>query len=149
MSGWFDRTDQAIAAWMERYGILGLRVCLAVVFFWFGLLKVIGTSPANDLIENTVFWFDPQVFVPILGWWEMLIGVLLLHRPWVRGALLLLFLQMPGTMLPLVVLPDVCFTEFPGLTLEGQYIVKNIVLVSAAIVVGGTVRARSTSERRL
>ena len=55
--------------------------------------------------------------------------------------LLLLFLQMPGTFLPLVLLPGVCFTELPvGLTMDGQYIVKNLVLISAALVIGGTVR---------
>jgi uncharacterized membrane protein YkgB len=58
-------------------------------------------------------------------------------------AILLLALQMPGTMLPLVLLPEVCFTQPPfGLTLEGQYIIKNLVLIGAALVVGGTVRAK-------
>ena len=48
---------------------------------------------------------------------------------------------MPGTFLPLVLFPEVCFTNFPfGLTLEGQYIVKNLIIISAALVVGSTVR---------
>jgi uncharacterized membrane protein YkgB len=48
---------------------------------------------------------------------------------------------MPGTFLPLILLPEVCFTSFPfGLTLEGQYIVKNLIIISAALVVGSTVR---------
>lgn len=58
-----------------------------------------------------------------------------------RITLLLLFLQMPGTALPLVVLPEVVWTVFPfGLTLEGQYIIKNLVLIGAGLVLGGTVR---------
>ena len=77
-----------------------------------------------------------------VSWESAAIGLGLLFRPLIRFALLLLFLQMPGTMLPLILLPDVCFTHFPfGLTLEGQYIIKNLILISAAIVIGGGVRA--------
>ncbi len=142
--------DQRIASWMEKYGILFLRITLAVVFIWFGFLKPLGLSPAADLVKNTVYWFPPDIFLPILGWWEVLIGIFLLYRPLIRAALFLLFLQMPGTMLPLVLLPEVCFTKFPyGLTLEGQYIIKNLVLIGAAIVVGGTVRGRSSPTKKL
>ena len=138
---WINRTDFHIADWMHRHGRLFLRISLGIVFIWFGLLKVYGLSPANQMIARTVYWFPPEVFIPILGWWEVAIGIGLLIKPFIRVALLLLFLQMPGTMLPLILLPDVCFTQFPfGLTIEGQYIIKNLVLLSAAIVVGGTVR---------
>jgi len=126
---------------MYRYGFVSLRISLAVIFIWFGILKPFGLSPAQDLVEKTVVWLPPEVFVPFLGWWEVAIGVGLLIRPLLRVAIFLLFLQMPGTMLPLILLPEICFTQFPiGLTLEGQYIVKNLVLISAALVVGGTVR---------
>ncbi len=144
----FDKLDQRIANWMNRYGRILLRYSLAVVFIWFGLLKPLGISPAQQLVERTVYWFDPGWFVPLLGWWEVLIGVCLLWRPLIRVALLLLFLQMPGTATPLLLLPDVCFTEFPyGLTLEGQYIIKNLTLISAALVIGGTVRKRTSQEQ--
>lgn len=119
------------------------------MFVWFGLLKTVGMSPAQELVARTVYWFPPEVFIPILGWWEVLIGLGLLIRPLARLAIALLFLQMPGTFLPLLLLPDVCFTAVPyGLTIEGQYIIKNLVLISAAIVVGGTVREAGV-ERRL
>ena len=135
---------------MYRHGVVLLRISLAAVFIWFGLLKPLGVSPAAQLIERTVYWFPPEHFVPILGWWEAAIGVCLLFRPLIRVSLFLLFLQMPGTLLPLILLPDVCFTAFPyGLTLEGQYIIKNLVLISAAIVVGGTVRQRSFESKVL
>ena len=79
-----------------------------------------------------------------------MIGVFLLYRPTIRLAILLLFLQMPGTALPLVLLPDVCFTNFPfGLTLEGQYIIKNLVLIAAGIVIGGTVQRVSSGNKIL
>lgn len=149
MFGWFDGIDRRIAGDMEKYGILLLRISLGVIFIWFGALKLFdGLSPAEELVKRTVYWFSPEVFFPILGVWEVLIGVGLLFRPLVRVALLLLFLQMPGTFLPLILLPEVCFTAFPyGLTLEGQYIIKNLVLISAALVVGGTVRHRTLKDK--
>ena len=138
----FDRLDTRIAGLMTEYGIVTLRWTLGIVFIWFGALKLFpGMSPAEDLVKSTVYFFDPAWFFPLLGVWEMLIGLFLLVRPLIRVAILLLFLQMPGTFLPLVLLPEVAFTAFPfGLTLEGQYIVKNLVLIAAALVVGGTVR---------
>ena len=143
-----DPLDRRISGWMHRHGLSILRIGLAVVFIWFGLLKPLGMSPAEALVRRTVYFIPPDVFLPILGWWEVAIGVGLLYRPLYRAAILLLFLQMPGTLLPLVLLPEVCFTQVPwGLTLEGQYIIKNAVLIGAALVVGGTVRKRTASER--
>jgi len=142
-----NRIDQRIAGMMEKYGVLLLRISLGVIFFWFGLLKLIGGSEANELAERTVYWIRPDVFIPILAGWEMLIGIGLIVRPLVRAAILLLMLQMPGTFLPLVLLPDICWIRVPWApTLEGQYIIKNLVLISAAIVVGGTVRKTSQSK---
>ena len=143
-----SKVDEAIAQWMYRYGRFFLRISLAIIFVWFGGLKIVQLSPAQDLVTKTVYWVDPAVFIPILGWWEVLIGVGLLFRPFIRVAIFLLFLQMPGTALPLVILPHVCFTQFPfGLTMEGQYIIKNLVLISAAIVIGGTVRGREEADK--
>lgn len=140
--------DRRIAGFMDKYGRLFLRISLAIIFIWFGALKFLGISPAEELVRRTVYWFQPDIFVPVLGWWEVAIGIGLLIRPLIRVSILLLFLQMPGTMLPLILLPDVCFTQFPlGLTLEGQYIIKNLILISAALVVGGTVRRKSHSDQ--
>lgn len=137
-----------IAGWMSRYGIRMLRWSTGIVFVWFGALKTVGMSPAQDLVARTVYWFPPDVFIPVLGWWEVLIGAGLLVRPLARFAIALLIVQMPGTFMPLVLLPDVCFTSVPfGLTIEGQYIVKNLVLISAAMVVGGTVRESGDTRK--
>lgn len=139
-----DRFDRRIAGWMRQHGPGLVRVSLAVVFIWFGILKPFGLSTANDLVQRTVYWADPKWFIPLLGLWEVAIGVCMLIRPLLRVAVFLLFLQMPGTFLPLILLPQVCFHQMPWVpTLEGQYIIKNLVLISAAIVVGGTVRERS------
>jgi uncharacterized membrane protein YkgB len=147
----FDRIDRHIAGVMTKYGVVALRWTVGIVFIWFGALKLFpGMSPAEELVKNTVYFFDPEWFFPLLGVWEMLIGLFLLIRPLVRAAIFLLFLQMPGTFLPLILLPEVCFTAFPfGLTLEGQYIIKNLVIISAALVVGGTVRENPGTERVL
>lgn len=148
----FEQVDRAIAGTMQRYGVRLLRYALAVVFIWFGILKPLGMSPAAELVGRTVTFLplSPDVFVPVLGWWEVAIGVTLLIRPLVRVALLLLLAQMAGTFLPLVILPEVVWTQFPhALTTEGQYIIKNLVLIGAALVVGGSVREESRPERQL
>jgi len=139
---YFNQIDIKITSWMSRYGLLILRVGLGIVFFWFGALKFFpGMSPAEGLVRNTVYFISPDIFIPILAIWETLIGVGLITGKFMRFTLLLLFMQMPGTALPLVLLPDVVWNVFPfGLTLEGQYIIKNLVLIGAGLVLGGTVR---------
>ena len=143
MYGWLDRADIRISEWMDRYCQPLMRYSIALIFIWFGVLKPLGISPEAELIKRTVYWVSPQIFLPVLGWWEVTIGLCLLYRPLIRIALLLLLLQLPGTMLPLILLPEICFTHPPfGLSLEGQYIVKNLFLVSAAFMIGGKVRAQ-------
>ena len=137
--------DIYITNFMSKWGITLLRYSLGIIYIWFGILKPFGLSPAQELVENTVYWFsNPADFVPILGWWEVIIGITMCIKPLIRFSIFLLFIQMPGTFLPLVLLPEVCFTNFPfGLTTEGQYIIKNLIIISAAIVVGSTVRDKS------
>ena len=143
-----DALDRRIAAFMRRWGITALRVSLAVIFIWFGILKPLGLSPAEPLIKATVRWmplYSPAAWLAIIGWWEVAIGVTFLSRITIRLAIALLALQMVGTFLPLAILPDVTFQ--PGRipyapTMEGQYIIKNLLIISAALVVGGTVRQR-------
>lgn len=139
--------DDAVISYLRRISLPILRYSLAIIFIWFGALKPLGTSPANDLIEKTVYWFDPAVFIPVLGIWEIAIGVCLIVTPWMRVGLFLLALQMPGTFLPLVLRPEICFIDNPfNLTLEGQYIVKNLVLIGAALVVGSRISPLSTAK---
>ena len=139
---YFDKLDIKITEWMGKYGLLILRICLGIIFLWFGVLKFYkGLSPAEDLVRNTVYFFNPDLFIPVLALWESLIGLGLITGKYMRLTLLLLFLQMPGTALPLIILPEKVWTVFPyGLTLEGQYIIKNLVLISAGLVLGATVR---------
>jgi uncharacterized membrane protein YkgB len=138
----FDAVDQAITRFMARHGITFLRISMGIVFFWFGALKLVpGLSPAEGLIRASITFFSMDWFLPFLAIWEMAIGLGFVSGKFMRLTILLLFLQMPGTISPVLLRPDLVFTQFPfGLTLEGQYIVKNMVLISAALVVGATVR---------
>jgi len=140
--------DTTLVTLMGKVGLPFLRIGIGVVFIWFGLLKPLGLSPAADLLAATVYWWTPEVVVPAIGWWEVAIGVTFLIPPLTRVAILLLAVQMPGTFLPLVLLPDVCFTVAPfGLTLEGQYIVKNLVIIGAALVIGSTVEVKRREKK--
>lgn len=131
---------------MARYSLDVLRFALGVIFIWFGALKFFpGLSPAEELVRNTIYFFDPDFFLPILATWEVLIGIGFLSGFFTnklqRATILLLFMQMVGAALPLILLPEVCWTNFPFvLTLEGQYIIKNLVIIGSALVLGGTVR---------
>jgi uncharacterized membrane protein YphA (DoxX/SURF4 family) len=143
----FDQLDRSITRWMARYGLILLRLGLGVVFLWFGALKLLpGLSPAHDLAARTIsllsFGLLPaSVSVPLLAIWECAIGLGLMTGRLMRVTILLLLLQMMGTLTPLMLLPTETWTIFLlAPTLEGQYIIKNIVLVSAALVIGATVR---------
>ena len=118
-----------------------VRIPLFIIFFWFGLLKVIDKSPATDLIIDTVYWmpvFEPVTWAIIIGYWEMAIGLCFLNKKTTLIAMVLLILQMTGTFLPLLILPEVTFEDQNPLvpTLEGQYIIKNIIIITAALVIG-------------
>jgi len=129
--------DRTIIGLLNRFSLPALQLSLGIIFIWFGALKPFGNSPANEVITKTIYWFDPDIFIPILGIWEIAIGICLLVTPLIRIGLFLLALQMPGTFLPLILRPEICFVDVPfDLTLEGQYIIKNLVLIGAAIVVG-------------
>lgn len=146
LAGRLDAIDRRIAGFMGTWGTPALRLSLAVVFIWFGILKPLGLSTANDLVRATVAWMPfltPDQWVSVIGFWEVAIGLTFLHPATVRLAIALLALQMIGTFLPLVLLPEVTFQtgRVPyAPTLEGQYIVKNLIIISAALVIGGTVR---------
>jgi uncharacterized membrane protein YkgB len=141
-----DQLDRWLARRMARWGIVLMRAALGIVFIWFGLLKPLGLSPAEPLVLATVAWMpvlDPHGWLALLGWWEVAIGVTFLFRRTLRIAIGLLALQMVGAFLPLVMLSEVTFQagRVPyAPTVEGQYVIKNLVIIAAALVVGGTVR---------
>lgn len=143
----FDRLDRAITQWMARHGILLLRLSLGIIFFWFGALKFFpDLSPAQDLAARTIETLTfglvkANLSLPALAAWECLIGLGLISGRFMRITILLLMAQMLGTITPIFLFPHEVFTRIPyAPTLEGQYIIKNMILISAGLVIGATVR---------
>jgi uncharacterized membrane protein YphA (DoxX/SURF4 family) len=142
-----ERVDVRITGVLARIGVPAVRIALGIVFLWFGVLKFFpDLSPAETLAARTIERLtagvvQPNVSLPVLAAWESLIGIGLILGVGLRGVLFLLAVQMIGTFTPLLLFPEETFKVFPLVpTLEGQYIIKNVVLVGAAMVVGATVR---------
>lgn len=143
----FQENDVAITHWMAKNGIFLVRISIGIIFFWFGILKYFpGLSPADDLAIKTIDTITfgiitGKVALVILATLEVAIGIGLIFGIFLRETLLLLFFQMLGTITPMFLFPEEVFTRIPyAPTLEGQYIIKNIVIVSAGLVIGATVR---------
>ena len=147
LSKWFDRLDQQIVRWLARHSLPFLRFGMGIVFLWFGALKFFpGLSPATELAVRTIdvlsFGLIPgSISVILLATLESAIGLGFLTGRYMRLTLLLLLFQMAGTLTPLALFPGEAFIHFPyAPTLEGQYIIKNLVLIGAGLVIGSTVR---------
>ena len=116
-----------------------VRIPLFIIFFWFGFLKIINLSPAQNLVLDTVYWMpflSAETWVIVIGYWEVLIAFFFMFKRTTFIAMLFLLLQMSGTFLPLIILPEVTFQNSNPLlpTLEGQYIIKNIIIIILIIV---------------
>jgi len=109
-----------------------------------GVLKVTGDSPVAGLVLRTVYWIDSDVFIPFLGVWEMLVGLGLLFAVALRLTLFLFWLQMAGTLLVLLLRPEIAFRNGNPLllTVEGEFVIKNLVLIAGGLVIGSTVGRR-------
>lgn len=147
LPGPLDPVDASLTRWMARHGVVILRVALGIVFFWFGILKFFpGLSPAQTLAVKTIDVLTMGLLpagagLVLLATLECAIGAGLISGKFMRLTLLLLAFQMIGAASPLLLFPGEVFTQFPyAPTLEGQYIIKNLVLVSAGVVIGATVR---------
>jgi uncharacterized membrane protein YkgB len=113
------------------------RMALFIVFVWFGFLKVIGMSPAEELVgrlfdETLSFALAKNQFIVAFGFFEMALGTLWLFGKYTKIAFVLLCIHMFCTFLPMVLLLDATWQSFMVLTLVGQYIVKNLVLLASA-----------------
>lgn len=149
----FEVVDRQLTEIMRRYGITLLRLSVGTVFFWFGFLKFFpGLSPAEDLASQTIGLLTmgrvpPRLALNGLAAWECAVGLGLIFGVFLRATLLLLWLQMIGTIAPVFLFPAAVFNHIPyAPTLEGQYIIKNLVLASAGLVVGATVRGARLLE---
>jgi uncharacterized membrane protein YphA (DoxX/SURF4 family) len=152
-----EQLDARVTSWIADHCVFLTRVALGIVFVWFGVLKFFpDASPAADLASRTIeritfgrVHASPGLY--ILASWEVLIGVGFLTGRFMRATLLLLLVHMAGTLTPLALFPSETFQVFPySPTLEGQYIIKNLVLVGAALVVGAAAPGKTSplSRRR-
>jgi len=139
-----DRVDQRVVDVMAAYGLGLLRVSLGVVFIWFGLLKVIGVTPVADLVVAVISWVPAALSVPLVGIFEVVLGFGLVVGYGLRFTLLLLWLHLAGTFMLLLIRPDLAFQNGNPLflTADGEFVIKNLVLISGGIAVGSTVRSQ-------
>src|SRR3989344_2256489 len=133
------RVETICIQWLRAHSIAYLRIALGIVFLWFGALKLIGVSPVVGIIAKTYSFLPTYDFVMVLGFWEMAIGIGLLGKVGLRITVELFLLQMSGTFVALVLNPSLFFADgnFFLLTTEGEFVVKNIVLVAAGLVIAG------------
>jgi uncharacterized membrane protein YkgB len=128
--------EQKVYTFFNNYSDWFLRISIAIVYIWFGILKPFDSSPAADLVANSIYFLPREPFFIFLGVWETILGVMFLIPRLTKITFWIFILHMGGTFTPFITLTDTVFTKFPyGFSLEGQYIVKNIVLISAAIAI--------------
>lgn len=129
--------DLQIINFFRRISVPVARFGLFVVFFYFGILKVLGLSPASGLVqalfEQTISFMSFDVFLILFGLFECLIGILFAIRGFERVVIPLLVIHMVTTFMPLFILPEATWSAFMVPTLEGQYIIKNLVIIAAAV----------------
>lgn len=133
----FERFDEMYINWARRVALPFAKFSIFLVYFWFGLLKVLETSPASPLVaallERTMPFVPANSFLIAFGLIEIIIGVLFLVPRFERLALFALALHLITTVMPLFLLPGFVWTGFMVPALEGQYIIKNILLISAGL----------------
>ncbi len=142
----FQVIDRRVTRWLAEYGLTLLRISIGVIFFWFGVIKFWpGLSPADQLATETIDRLSFGLIADnlarvLLAFLETAIGIGLITGKYLRFTLLLLVGQMLGAVTPPFLFPEVTWSRLLVPTLEGQYILKNIVVVSAALAIGATAR---------
>lgn len=134
-----DVFDYRMINKLRLIGIPVLRISIGIVFLWFGWLKILGVSPVVELVSNAYPFFPEPIFMIVLGCWEAAIGLGLIFNTSLRLVILALWIQMTGVFGSLISTPSVFFQSGNPLllTFEGEFIVKNIIIIAASLVVGG------------
>jgi putative oxidoreductase len=133
------RGHDYLLGFLRRWSIPALRLTLGLIFLWFGVLKLFDASPVAELLKNTYTFLPLQPFAITLGAWEVLMGVGLMLKRAMRCTLCLLCAHLTGTFIALWLAPALFFQQGNPLwlTAEGEFVIKNMVLISAALVIGG------------
>ena len=133
------RLDELLLNILRRWSITALRLALGSVFLWFGTLKILGSSPVAALIQQTYSFMPINVFVLVLGVWEVVIGIGIILKRALRCVLILLGVHLFGTFTAILFNPSIFFVQGVPfcLTVDGEFVVKNLVLITAALVIAG------------
>jgi putative oxidoreductase len=146
----FDIDERVIGA-LRRHAPTLMRLALGLVFIWFGALKVANVTPVADLVADTMAFtrVPAAVLVPALGIFEIVLGVALIVGRWLRPVLAALVAHLAGTFLVLVLQPSVAFQDGNPLllTTEGEFVVKNLVMIAGALLVAATLPPLRTRQR--
>lgn len=148
---WVLSVDETVIGLLRRYTPVMMRAVLGLVFVWFGALKVANVTPVAELVADTLRWvpIDASILLPALGGFEIVVGILLVIGVALRPVLISLVGHLAGTFLVLVVQPGVAFQDGNPLllTTEGEFVVKNLVLIVGALVVAASVTPLRCSAR--
>jgi uncharacterized membrane protein YkgB len=130
---------------VERRGLLLLRISVGVIYFWFGFLKFFPDNAAEGLAGDTISWLSAGYIgkpfsIYALAAFECIIGLSILSKRFLNQTVPLMYLQMCGTILPLFIFPEKTWIHPFMPSLEGQYIIKNIVIIASGIIMGAMAR---------
>lgn len=131
--------DDQVRALLQRYGPVAMRWALGLVFVWFGALKIANVTPVAKLVADTLAFvpISPSILLPALGAFEIVVGIALITGWMLRPVLASLVAHLTGTFLVLVTQPGVAFQDGNPLllTTEGEFVVKNVVLIAGTLLV--------------
>ncbi|OGI64441.1 hypothetical protein A2733_01385 [Candidatus Nomurabacteria bacterium RIFCSPHIGHO2_01_FULL_40_20] len=129
--------DEKMIHFAKKWAMPFSRFAIFLIYFWFGILKVFALSPASPLVvallKATMPGISPESFLVAFGLLEMVIGILFIIPHLERLAIFVLALHLITTIMPLFLLPQFTWDGFLVPTLEGQYIIKNILIIAIAI----------------
>lgn len=144
-----DNIDNKIFETFYRHGHNVHRLSLGLIFIWFGLLKPFGAKTTTSLLAHTIYFFPPEYLLPLLGWWEVAIGLTMLFPTLVKYSILLQVVRIPGTILAFFIHPEICFVHIPYVpSPEGQYLIKDIIILFAGIAIAGSVHKEKENPTR-
>ncbi len=141
---------------LKQYSVLLSRISLFIIYFWFGILKVIGLSPASGLVQELfdktishiplLNMMTPGFFVVVFGIFEVIIGILFIIPEKEKWAGRLFFFHMATTGLPIFFLKASVWNGIFVPTLEGQYIIKNLALIACALTILASLPQKEKAE---
>ncbi len=138
-----------VNTWLTKNAMNLLRISIGIIYVWFGALKFYpNLSPADQLAKDTIwlitFGLIPNnVSIILLALWETLLGAVLIIGVWKRAVFYILLIHMICTFVPLFFFTDISFTDSPyAFTLVGQYIMKNLIIICAALVLNAHARGQ-------